>query len=62
MNEQRPDRSWNEYPLGTKAIAIMGGHWIRTERGWKWHNGATFPRPGGDAYAVILPEAHPPHG
>ncbi len=35
-------------PIGTKAPAIGGGHWVRTERGWKWCTGATFPRPGGD--------------
>ena len=35
-------------PIGTKAPAFMGGHWIKTERGWKWSSGATFPRPGGD--------------
>lgn len=48
-------RAWEDYPIGTKALAIMGGHWLKTGRGWKWHNGATFPRPGGDAYAVVLP-------
>jgi hypothetical protein len=39
-------------PVGTKAPAITGGHWYRTEGGWKWGgpdgNGGTFPRPGGD--------------
>jgi len=35
-------------PIGTKAPSINGGAWYRTERGWKWNNGATFPRPGGD--------------
>lgn len=35
-------------PIGTKAPAIMGGHWIKVERGWKWCSGSTFPRPGGD--------------
>ena len=39
-------------PIGTKAPACNGGHWYRTERGWKWNgpdgNGGTFPRPGGD--------------
>lgn len=39
-------------PIGTKAPCIMGGHWYRTEHGWKWNgphgSGGTFPRPGGD--------------
>ena len=35
-------------PLGTKAPAIGGGYWTKTENGWKWRNGATFPCPGGD--------------
>lgn len=35
-------------PIGTKAPAFIGGHWIKVERGWKWHCGDTFPRPGGD--------------
>jgi hypothetical protein len=32
----------------------MGGHWIRVEDGWKWHNGATFPSPGGDAVGCCI--------
>lgn len=39
-------------PIGTLAPAIMGGHWYRTEHGWKWNghdgDGGTFPCPGGD--------------
>jgi len=35
-------------PVGSIAPAIGGGHWTRTERGWEWCTGATFPRPGGD--------------
>ncbi len=39
-------------PVGTIAPAIMGGHWYKTERGWKWNgpegSSGTFPRPGGD--------------
>jgi hypothetical protein len=54
---QPVDRPWHEYPLGTKALAIMGGHWLRVEQGWQWQpNGGTFPRPGADAFDVILPE------
>lgn len=54
---QRVDRPWSEYPAGTKAHAISGGHWIKLETGlWKWHlNGGAFPRPGGDALHVVLP-------
>jgi hypothetical protein len=49
-------------PIGTKATAINGGHWIRVDRGWKWCTGATFPRPGGDWDGrLILPpqKTHP---
>lgn len=42
-------------PLGTKAPAIGGGHWVKVERGWKWATGATFPRPGGDWTGVLVP-------
>ncbi|WAX23063.1 hypothetical protein pA_gene0022 [Vibrio phage 13VT501A] len=35
-------------PIGTKAPSVMGGHWVKTEHGWKWHSGSTFPTPGGD--------------
>lgn len=37
-----------DYPLGSKVIAITGGYWVKVKRGWKWHNGSTFPTPGGD--------------
>ena len=50
------DRPWHEYPIGTKALALMGGHWLRIEAGWRWMPcGGTFPRPGGDAVSVVLP-------
>lgn len=53
---QPKDRPWREYPLGTKALALMGGHWLRVEHGWKWMpNGGTFPTPAADAFDVILP-------
>lgn len=56
----RVDRPWNQYPVGTKAPAIMGGRWYRTAHGWKWNgpdgSGGTFPTPGGDNDGtVILP-------
>ena len=45
---------WSEYPIGTKAHAIMGGYWLKTSKGWKWCSGDTFPTPGGDAFSVSL--------
>ena len=62
MNERIDDSSpapcsLETAPMGTKAPAIMGGHWVRVPLGWKWCNGATFPRPGGDWNGkLILPE------
>lgn len=53
--ELRVDRPWGEYPTGTHALAIGGGHWIKTEGGWKWWCGDTFPAPGADAFRVRLP-------
>lgn len=49
-------------PIGTKAPAIGGGRWYRTDRGWKWNgpdgSGSTFPRPGADWTGdLIYPEA-----
>ena len=44
----KADRKINDYPIGTKFKAIMGGHWIRVVNGFKWCNGSTFPRVGGD--------------
>ena len=38
----------NDYPIGTKYRALTGGYWIKTERGFKWCTGATFPNVGGD--------------
>lgn len=56
-DRKRPiDRPWESYPIGTKAHAIMGGHWTKTGRGWKWWCGDTFPGPGGGAYSVSLPD------
>lgn len=57
MAKQRADRPWSEYPIGTKAHALMGGHWIKTEGGWKWFCGDTFPTPAADAFDVTLPDA-----
>ncbi len=44
----RADKPVRDYPLGTKFKALMGGHWIRVERGFKWCTGSTFPNVGGD--------------
>ena len=52
---QKIDRPWKDYPIGTKAWSCMGGHWTKTERGWKANGGDTFPTPGGDAVHVTLP-------
>ncbi|MCV6612404.1 MAG: hypothetical protein OIF55_16705 [Amphritea sp.] len=41
-------KPWGSYPVGTKVYAIGGGHWVKTERGYKWCSGSTFPTPGGD--------------
>lgn len=53
------DKPWRDYPIGTKAHSILGGHWLRTERGWQWQNGSTFPTPGADAFGrcIELPNA-----
>lgn len=52
---QKADRQWNEYPVGTKARQSWDcGYWTKTEHGWKWPNGSTFPRPGA-ADQVMLP-------
>lgn len=47
---------WNKYPIGTKVYAVMGGHWTKTERGYKWCSGSTFPTPGGDWSRIELPQ------
>ena len=52
---QKIDRPWSAYPVGTKAHAASGGHWTKTERGWKWCTGSTFSTPGGDAISVTVP-------
>lgn len=37
-------------PIGTKAPAIDGGHWIKVKGGWKWFapRGGVYPRSGAD--------------
>lgn len=58
----KKDRDWSEYPTGTMAKALMGGFWMKTERGWQWlAEYGTFPTPGGDASGeVCLPPATQP--
>ena len=52
----KADKDVREYPIGTKFKALTGGHWIRTERGFKWCTGSTFPNVGGDwSGEVCLP-------
>lgn len=56
LSKIRPIGPWKDYPVGTKAFAIDGGHWTKTERGWKWmEHGSTFPTPGANVGWVILP-------
>lgn len=52
QNGQQP-----EWPNGTLAPAIMGGHWEKKAYGWSWNgHGPCFPRPGGDwAGHLLLP-------
>ena len=51
---------WKDYPVGTKAYALMGGCWTKTDRGWRWGtNGGVFPTPGADALGdIVLPNEH----
>lgn len=48
-----------DYPLGTRALSIDGGHWTRVEGGWKWHLGDVFPSLGADAYKIEIPASPP---
>ena len=53
------DRDFSEYPVGSKAFDINGGHWERVQRGWKWLNGDTFGTPGASHTNTIeLPDTH----
>lgn len=47
-------KQWSDYPIGTKAHAVNGGCWTKTERGWQWGCGATFPTPGADVARIEL--------
>lgn len=47
-----------DYPVGTQAFHFNGGHWTRTEQGWQWNGGDTFPQPGPDAFEVEIPVAY----
>ena len=50
--------NYKDCPIGTKAHAVMGGWWTKTERGWKWCTGDTFPTPGGDVIKIELPKRY----
>jgi hypothetical protein len=56
-NWQKIDKPFSEYPIGTKARISWerGGWWTKTEKGWKWCVGATFPVPG-NADEISLPD------
>lgn len=57
MKVKTSELTLESVPLGTKAPNILGGYWIKVPLGWKWCDGATFPRPGGDWDGkFILPE------
>lgn len=56
LSKIKPIGPWSDCPIGTKAFAIEGGYWIKTERGWRWReHGGTFPTPGASVSWVILP-------
>lgn len=56
---QPVDLTLETAPVGTTARSINGGHWFKTERGWKWPGGSTFPRPGGDWHGELIAPAAP---
>lgn len=56
----QPAISLDTAPIGTKAPAVGGGNWHKTERGWQWGvNGSTFPRPGGDWTGELIEPPQP---
>lgn len=62
MSEQtqaHDGRPWPEYRIVTKMPCFNGGWWMRTERGWKWCTGDTFPNPVPTAFDVTLPMTTP---
>lgn len=54
MAREHQTKDWSEYPIGTRAHACTGGHWIKVVRGWQWCTGAIFPTPGGDAVGACV--------
>lgn len=52
-NWVKADKPISEYPIGTKFKSVGGGYWIKTERGYKWCTGATFPTVGGDYVGLV---------
>lgn len=49
----KADKAPKEYPIGTKFKSASGGHWIKTESGYKWCTGDTFPNVGGDYIGLV---------
>ena len=58
------ERQLENAPIGTRAPAMAGGWWCRTELGWKWRGpdgtGGTYPRPGGDWDGRLIYPSEPP--
>lgn len=53
----KADKPISEYPICIKFKSISGGYWIKTERGYKWCTGDTFPNIGGDYIGLVcLPD------
>ncbi len=55
---EQKTKDWTEYPVGTKAFDVNGGHWTKTECGWNWPGGSTFPTPGASAIGVEMPKEY----
>ena len=48
--------NWEQYPVGTKAIASTGGYWVKEgDYQWRWCTGNVFPTPGGNVIQVNMP-------
>ena len=51
---QTSDRPFENYPIGTKAQALGGDHWIKNNTGWRWCNSSrSYPYPGGDWTGMV---------
>ncbi len=47
-NQYTQKKPWDAYPIATRVYSITGGYWEKTNLGYKWCTGSTFPTPGGD--------------